>query len=103
MLASLAVFYIVRYWAYMNNEALLNMISPLFIMLVWLFQLFRSHHDAHEAYRDALHGELDRIPALATILDSLARLSYVAFSMAVLAIGLAYIAMAWTVSGAARR
>ena len=79
------------------------MILPVVVMTVLWFKLLRSHQSVYEAYRDVSATQTDPDPAVETILDNLAYLSYAGFGLALFALGSVYVALAWSISAATHR
>lgn len=94
-----AVFFVVRLRMRLNGEALSLMIFSVAVLVVLWSRLLISHRAVHKVYCEVLAARLDQDdPSLATVLDTLAYLSYAGLGLALLALSSVYMALVWSVS-----
>ena len=102
MIVCEAFYYIKRFGSILTREAEFWMILPLAALILLWLKVRRMHQDTFEAHLDhANSGEVGYRSD--ELLDDLAYMSYAGLSLAMFAVGCAYLALAYLGSGASAR
>ena len=101
LVASLGLYYAIRFSERLNVEATLMIIFPSVVMAVVWFRVWKTHRDVYDAFRDSPDGQgrgSDVNDARVNVLlDNLAYISYAGFALALFAVGSTYVALAQSI------
>ena len=92
LIAWTAVFFRARFGSYLNAKASASMMVPVVVMAVLWFRLLRLHPSVRKEYADSLASDADQ-DTVEYLIDSLAYISYPAFTLALTAVASVYFAL----------
>lgn len=98
LVASLGLYYAIRFSERLNTEATLMIVFPSVVMAVVWFRVWKAHRDVYDAFRDSSDGQGGSSEAndarVNVLLNNLAYMSYAGFALALFAVGSTYVALA---------